>query len=107
MIDTPNRRPSFSLRTLFVVVTVAAIISAVALLQYRRANKLRRLSNEHLCLYGAHSNNVPCYLFDPRRDRQLKTIAYHKAMAEKCSRTIWQPWVAIESDPPKPPPATP
>ena len=95
-------RPRFSLRTLMVVVTMAA----VAIAQYTRSRELQRLTmNELMLSMGWATTHIQCYRC-PENDRlrayKTKAADYHSEMAEKYRRRIWQPWVGLAPDPPKP-----
>jgi hypothetical protein len=104
-----RRRWSFSLRTLFVVVTVCALAAA----QWMRAERLRKLANAHRTKalgIGLAPSRWGVWITSDK-ERQLRkaekeyrerAYEYHCAVAGKYERSIWQPWVELWPDPVEP-----
>ena len=102
----PRRWFRFSLRTIFVVVSVTAL----GLVQWRRTESLRHSSAEHIRKANIFGRVLPSLAAHvrPRGTNQrlanywLSMQRYHEHLARKSERMIWQPWVGIEEDPPMP-----
>ena len=108
----------FRLRTVFVLTAVCA--ATIALLQ--RAQKLRETARKHeieWSMADGHAEFVLCYrrYYDPftgtrwpptpasqKLSNEWRLIAdHHKRLRDKCHAAIWQPWVLLNPDPPRPP----
>ncbi len=112
MTSAPKRRWfAFSLRTLFVVVTVFAIFMHVCL-QWQRSAIHAALAHNYGAIAACAQNNqaLPNFQFDSfpsARNKEFQTrytalYWYHQELSEKHQRAIWRPWVMLESDPPPP-----
>ncbi len=91
----PKRRwLRFSLRTLFVVVTVVGLGMA----QWNRARSLEIRAS----LHREEASKVEAFPAFDGDEWSTKVVKYHRAMADRFERCIWQPWVTFESVPPLP-----
>lgn len=110
MTTAPKRRwPRFTLRTLFVVVTVLA----VGIELWQRADRLQKQATAHkfkaigaLLWQSGRDTQLPppeelaIYL---EKDAYFRALAgYHKGMCNKCLRAVWRPWVQLQDDPVEP-----
>jgi hypothetical protein len=95
-----RRRFRFSLRTLFAVVTVAAI----ALALWLRAQRLQVRSDEHL---SAAINSLLESEAERAQERLAhssylrKVAAHHLLLSTKYQQAVWRPWAAYRPDPAK------
>src|SRR5688572_14855357 len=93
--DAP-RRFRFGLRTLFVVVTVVAVIVTVGWRIKLRGDAYRKTAGEHW-KHAARAKAV-------YRDAAGPVVAYHRSMGEKYDYAAEHPWLSVEPDPPTPAP---
>jgi hypothetical protein len=109
MTPAPKRRWfRWSLRTMFVVVTVAAIVTN-GLLQRQRSVIHAALAHNYAAIAACAQNNqaMPNFPFDsfPSARNKVAQAQYtalyrhHQGLSEKYQRAIWRPWLILESDP--------
>jgi hypothetical protein len=108
----PKRRREFTF-CLWMLLVATAAFAAVGV--WQRAERLRSAVVSHkltalgLCLRNtsniSHLPSASGPAAEHKRAPYRQALAqYHVAMAQKCSRAIWWPWVEIEPDPIKPRP---
>jgi hypothetical protein len=102
-----RRRLRFSLKALFVGIALVAI----GLMQLRRYQTLVRRADEHafvarVCeLMALKRPAIPLLETTaamPNPQWLLTRAEYHRQLSQKYRQTVWHPWLALESDPPRP-----
>jgi hypothetical protein len=106
----PERRWfRFSVRTLFVILTVSALVAGF----WKRADQLQHRAHIHrLRAFGYALENTGPALRptedeiihqDRLRARRAASADFHWAMANKYQRAVCQPWACLWPDPVEPP----
>ncbi len=90
------RLPHFRVRTLMVVVGVAALLIWGAMMGSQSYDYLRRASE-----YGTQERGWRESVADGRLPREFSSqcVAYFAQMARKYRRAMWRPWMPVAPDP--------
>ena len=103
------RLPRFHLRTLLLIIALAAVLLAVVAWLGRRRSDFLQCATYHAELgrYGGDVFGDGVVLqFDPMtRERVITSLAkieHHARLAEKYQYAAAHPWLAVAADPPEP-----